>query len=156
LIRLLDWWGVGDAEGWADETLNRVARRLSAGACVCDVSKYAAGVARLVAREARRKSQRMVQLDEKSSGPWPEADRTDIELAVLDECIEALPVEERKLLLEYYTDGEGSRIERRQAMARRLGIEMNALRIRIHRSRARLEVCFRRRLLERRPETTNN
>jgi hypothetical protein len=47
-----------DPEHWAHETLDRAAKRLAEGAAVEDIQAFIYGVARFVAREARRLEQR--------------------------------------------------------------------------------------------------
>ena len=53
----------------------------------------------------------------------------------LDRCLELLEPEQRKLIVEYYRDTGRQKIERRRALADRLGISMNALAIRASRIR---------------------
>jgi YD repeat-containing protein len=62
-------------------------------------------------------------------------------LDCLDCCLQKLPPDQRDLIVEYYRDGHGQRIEQRRAMAKRLGITMNALGIRACRIRSILEAC---------------
>jgi YD repeat-containing protein len=62
-------------------------------------------------------------------------------LDCLDCCLQKLPPDQRDLIVEYYRDGRGQRIEQRRAMAKRLGITMNALGIRACRIRSTLEAC---------------
>jgi DNA-directed RNA polymerase specialized sigma24 family protein len=45
------------------------------------------------------------------------------------------------LVLQYYQEEKGAKIEHRRAMAERLGIPLNALRIRAHRIRVALRDC---------------
>jgi DNA-directed RNA polymerase specialized sigma24 family protein len=52
-----------------------------------------------------------------------------------------LPVESLQLILQYYSDEKREKINRRLAMAERLGIPLNALRSRAQRIRNRLEEC---------------
>ncbi|MEN3332706.1 MAG: hypothetical protein V7641_2071 [Blastocatellia bacterium] len=54
-------------------------------------------------------------------------------------CLSQLPAESRALILDYYQGERGERIRHRKQMAERLGIPQNALRIRVHRIRERLE-----------------
>ena len=61
----------------------------------------------------------------------------------LSRCLQALSEESRALIIEYYDDERGKKIERRRRLAARLGIPLNALRIRAHRIRIGLEACVR-------------
>ena len=62
-------------------------------------------------------------------------------LDCLEECIKKLTTRNRKLILEYYKDEKGAKIDRRKELADRLGIATNALRIRAHRIRVNLQSC---------------
>jgi DNA-directed RNA polymerase specialized sigma24 family protein len=52
-----------------------------------------------------------------------------------------LSPENFRLIVQYYQQNEQSRIEARRNLAAQLGIPPNALRIRAHRIRARLQGC---------------
>ena len=66
----------------------------------------------------------------------PEAgDRIDC----LRHCLQRLPDEQRELVLRYHQ--ESDHIRSRQTLSQELGIPMNALRIRVHRVRRKLEEC---------------
>jgi len=54
LVRFFDWRGVTPPEECADEVLDRLAHKLEETTMVKDVTKYAHGIARLVALERRR------------------------------------------------------------------------------------------------------
>jgi DNA-directed RNA polymerase specialized sigma24 family protein len=57
-------------------------------------------------------------------------------------CLDTLPLEHRRLIVDYYREAELSRIEQRKTMADMLQIPLNALRIRAHRLRAQLDRCI--------------
>jgi DNA-directed RNA polymerase specialized sigma24 family protein len=79
----------------------------------------------------------------------PEIDRQQVEiepeseiaLDCLDRCLEGLTVDSRQLIVDYYQEERRAKIELRQQLAEKLGIPLNALRIRAHRIRATLEKC---------------
>src|ERR1700745_3410113 len=56
-IGLLQWWGAADAESLADETFDRVARKLQEGTDVAAASMgaFVRGVARMIFYESRRR-----------------------------------------------------------------------------------------------------
>src|SRR5438270_7361536 len=58
LTRLFEWRGCPFPEDHADETINRVARRIEEGEDVRDVTKYFFGVARLVVLEVHKNQAR--------------------------------------------------------------------------------------------------
>ncbi len=65
-------------------------------------------------------------------------------LECLDQCLEELPADQRRLIVDYYADAQRQRIERRRALAGHLGITMNALAIRAYRIRDTLQSCIER------------
>jgi DNA-directed RNA polymerase specialized sigma24 family protein len=139
----------------ADETLNRVARRLEEeGAIISDApAHYCYIVARLVFLESWRERQRQEPLDERlpaharASVARPEAseERKERERRweCLERCLGNLEPADRELILGYYRGEERAKAENRRAMAAKLGVTMNALSIRACRLRDKLEACMR-------------
>ena len=58
-----------------------------------------------------------------------------------DRCLDTLPADGRRLILQYYTHAPRGQIAARAAMARDLTLSPNALRSRAQRLRDRLERC---------------
>jgi DNA-directed RNA polymerase specialized sigma24 family protein len=125
-------------EEMADDCINRVARKLPEIEQQYQGSPefYFYGVARLVALEWKRR-QRPIEIP---SPPEPAAEMEE-HLACLDRCLDSLPDATRSLVMEYYQQEKKEKIDHRAAMARKLGIAANALRIRAHRIRQHLEKC---------------
>jgi DNA-directed RNA polymerase specialized sigma24 family protein len=145
LVRLFEWRGFGNAEDLADETINRVARRLQEGTEVrtADPYGYFCGVAHLLSKEvARRAARERAVLEREDWQPAPPEDEPDADerLACLRHCLGRLPLEQRDLVLRYHQ--ESDHIRSRQTLSQELGIPMNALRIRVHRVRRKLEDCI--------------
>jgi hypothetical protein len=55
LVRFFDWRGISPPDECADETLDRLARRLEEATRIDDVRSYAYGIARIVLLERRRR-----------------------------------------------------------------------------------------------------
>ncbi len=146
LTRFFDWRGAHFPDECADEALNRLARRLEEGAEVADLRGYSLGIARLVLLERARSPQ--VRHDELvedaliAAAPRP-IDPQPALHDCLDRCLGSLAPEARALILEYYQDQRRQKIDRRVALASRLGLSANALRSRAQRVRDRLEACVR-------------
>ena len=142
----------------ADETLNRVAKKLEENGEITDVAplQYCYIVAKFVFLEALRADKRspfnrpltatngsnlsgqsatLLEADAASGQKEKIAD-------CLQRCLENLPAADRELIVEYYRGRQRSKIERRAALAARLGLTANALSIRAYRVRQRLEVCL--------------
>lgn len=150
LIRSFEWRGAPFPEEHADETLNRLARKLDEGVEIRNLSDYAYTVARLVWLEALKGSdKRRTPLDEIEHEPAaPDTSRETTEkearLVCLDDCLDALPGESRDLIMEYYVDEKRGRIDRRRDLAERLGLRRDALANRAQRLRDKLEQCVTR------------
>lgn len=146
LVRLFQWRGVEFAEDYADETINRVARKLEEGEQILNISGYVGGVARLVLLEAHKERERERAAFEQLPPPVVEAAPAEEDgegrVRCFESCMGRLDGETRTLILEYYDDAGGARIEKRKRLAASLGLEMNALRNRALRLRDRLERCI--------------
>jgi len=132
----------------ADETLNRVARRLAEeGEITSDTpAHYCYIVARYVFLEWLRRQKHESPLDDALGASTPaqpdvrEADERRLEC--LDACMRKLGAEHRELIAGYYSGEQRVKIDNRREMAARLGITVNALSIRAFRLRERLEDCI--------------
>jgi len=142
--KYFDWHAAWPPEECADETLDRLTQKIGNETPIDDVRRYAHGIARLVLLEWQRRP-KLVSIDETHdpSTPWPaaEADGDDRLQDCFDRCLAALPVESRKLVLEYYVAEQRTKIENRRRLARSLTLSDNALRSRVQRVRDRLERC---------------
>ncbi|HLI84671.1 MAG TPA: hypothetical protein VKV17_12175 [Bryobacteraceae bacterium] len=136
LIDLFAWERSESPEDLADETLNRLARRVSEGTGIPNLDRYAFGIARLLLQEeARSLRARTAALRDLPlvTGTTPDSGM----LKRIRRCLAALPAENRELLARYYS-------EDREQLARAQGISMNALRNRVLRLRQRLYDCVMR------------
>ena len=153
LVQYFDRKSCSSPDELADETLQRVARRLSEEGEIRDLSPahYCYIVAKFVFLEYQRSPNRaQVSLEAvaarhaATSGTVPPAaEEQGIRLNCLENCLQKLPEDHRALILEYYRHERRSKIECRREMAVRLGVTMNALTIRACRIRERLEQCVR-------------
>jgi RNA polymerase sigma factor (sigma-70 family) len=142
LVKFFESRGAASAEDAADEVFNRIARRLEAGEQIVDMRSYAYGVARRVLLEAARdRPANLVDVEASPAEIPAPAGENNQSLDCLEECVESLPADDRQLILDYHREQGAARITRRQALAERLRIPLNALRIRAHRIRGRLEEC---------------
>jgi DNA-directed RNA polymerase specialized sigma24 family protein len=130
-------------EELADKTVNRVARKLpeiQAG-YTGDPAHYFVGVAANIMRESVRKEKLPAV-----GMPEPAPPDEDVELAqsCLEQCVEKLAPAERDLVLQYYQQEGQAKINNRKKLAERLGLGLNALRIRACRIRLALQDCVER------------
>ncbi|HEY0481770.1 MAG TPA: hypothetical protein VGD37_29835 [Kofleriaceae bacterium] len=148
LIARYRWRGLPCPEDLADQVFDQVADRLVRGhTAEPDLTAYLAAVARRIARQARRSSRGVQPLDRIAAPelrvPAPAPHEPDDPLARLCRCLDQLPPRERQTLLAYEAGPPDEHVRRRKALAAELGIPINALRVRVHRLRARVSAMMR-------------
>jgi DNA-directed RNA polymerase specialized sigma24 family protein len=139
LIKIFSSRGCVEPDFLADETINRVAKRVEeiAETYEGDPALYFYGVANKIHLEQFKK-QKPITI----SPVVPDLDDFEPEYTCLDDCIGHLPPDSRDLVLQYYEQDQHAKIVNRQRLAERLGIGLNALRIRAHRTRLTLRKCI--------------
>ena len=156
LITFFEFRGCLDPEEQADETINRVARRISEGQQInASIETYAYAVARNIWREYLSHPHRVDSFDESLPDKHSyqhsrqlnlqaaERDELERRLKCLESCIKALPLSQRELISNYYQGERELKIKNRKDLAQGLGIPLNALRIRVSRLRDQIEGCVR-------------
>ncbi len=144
LVRFFEWRGCPFSEDRADETINRVAKKLGLGEEFRDIYTYVYGVARLVRLEALRESSRertALEALPHNQIPHEESEDSQTALECLKRCLERLSPENREMIEGYYQGEKSAKIEHRKRLAENLALPLNALRIRACRIREKLQVC---------------
>ncbi len=150
--------GATDSDQLADETFDRVARRLSEGQTIFTESpaNYFYGVARNVWRESLAKAGTLTQLEEETIPQISSTTRQDLLLAsveteipekclaCLEKCLREFSAADREMLMEYYSHSGGAKIEGRKMLALRLDVSLDSLRHRVARLKLKLASCIRR------------
>ncbi len=147
LVQFFRWERAEFPEEHADETLNRVARKLAASEPIVDVERYIYGVARMILHEVDQQRRRhKAAIQEMKHAPAAKGDVEEVALAsVLWDCLLSLPQQARTFILRYYEGDKQARIRNRRAMSEEQAIPLNALRNRALRLRERLEECVEKR-----------
>ncbi len=144
LIRFFEWRGCPFPEDHADESVNRVARKISEGEAVRDPAQYAIGVARMLLLEihkTREKERRALdELPLSEAAPY-EFEELEPRVECLKRCLQRLSPENREMIIQYYQGEKGSKIENRKRLTDRFNIPLNTLRMRALRLREKLQVC---------------
>jgi DNA-directed RNA polymerase specialized sigma24 family protein len=141
----------------ADETLNRVARRLQEEGNITSETpaRYCYIVARFVFLEYNRQSVREpLSLEDFSKrGYDPSVSVTsrakdedegathEQRLACLERCLKDFESRDRELIIHYYEGEQRTKIQNRRSLAARFALTGNALSIRACRLRSKLENC---------------
>jgi DNA-directed RNA polymerase specialized sigma24 family protein len=138
LIKVFLCRGSVDPEELADETINRVAKKVQeiAESYVGDPAPYFYGVAKMVYLEYSRR-----KLVASPLPPPDAAEEADLRFDCLEQCMQNLSAKNRELILAYYEHESGAKIDHRKALADRMGITVNALWIRVHRIKKDLQNC---------------
>ncbi len=145
LVKFFDWRGAHFPEDCADETLNRVTRKIDEGDAIQDVATYCHGVARLVFLETLKSADsKRTDFEELPPLVAPEAviEEPNARQECFNRCLRELPAASQQILLQYYQDEKRSKINNRLLLAERLDIPLNALRNRVQRLRDKLEQCI--------------
>lgn len=151
LVAIFSWRRCLSPEKLADETFDRVSRRLDEGEQVHtdDPAAYLYGVACNVLKEywtrqqqerAAGQAQAYLQ-DEAGDAPEWEQSEHDDRLECLERCLGLLNQEDLELITRYYPSEPKRKIADRSELAVALSISVGTLRTRAHRLRRGLESC---------------
>jgi DNA-directed RNA polymerase specialized sigma24 family protein len=138
LIKIFVSRGCLISEELADRTIDRVARKLStiSNTYCGDPALYFYGVAKVVFFEYVRREPAVPHVP--SIGPVQDDEQ---KYECLQQCVGGLTPRNRELILLYYGDEQLANEDRRKELAKRMGLEPNALWVRAHRIRERLKTC---------------
>ena len=140
LIKIFVSRGSHIPEELADQTINRVARKLPEirSTYVGEPACYFSGVASFIWRESLRKEKLPAVTLPTPANPTDDQER---DYLCLEKCLSELPASDRDLAVAYYQQEKHAKIDHRKKLAEQLGLAMNALRIRACRIRASLLKC---------------
>lgn len=143
LLKYFHWCGSELPDIDADETINRVARRIDEGQDVYNLTGYIYGVAKLVHAESLKRRNRRGTLDEESMVELPSNGVEDERnyQDCFERCLGRLNDEDREVITEYYRYKKQQKIDCRKRLAAKLGVSLNTLRVKMHRHRMNLEAC---------------
>jgi DNA-directed RNA polymerase specialized sigma24 family protein len=130
----------------ADETLNRVAKKIAGGEEPRSISAYSHGFAKNVWLEHLKKpGTNRGSLDD--IPPTPSLTLDEISRKerqnCFEKCLREIPVNEAQMLVEYWYHEDRPNRDIRREMAERLEISPTALRIRICRIKSKVDECIK-------------
>ena len=138
MVKFFSWRRCEDPEGLADETISRTVRKILCGEEIraANPYTYVYAVAVNVFREYLRDQKRRRELADTypASEPQVSNDMRDCRRR----CFEGLASDKTKLLVEYYVSEQS-----REALAKSMGLSLNAVRLQVHRIKVELKVCHR-------------
>ncbi len=129
-----------------DETLDRVARKISEGTAIEDMTKYGFAAARFVYLERLRLEQKQTTAAktfyEAHEARAKGEERDDF--ALMRECFGEMSEADRQILRNYFADLPSAElVVRRQDLIDEQQITLNQMRLKIFRLRKRLQNCVR-------------
>lgn len=143
LIKFFEWRGGPYPEDHADETINRIAKRLYEKEDVRNHASYYLGVARMILfeinRERIKQEQTLQALPDEAI--TSKADESESRVECLRHCLQEMSFDNRNLILRYYDGEKGEKIDLRKRLADQLGIPIKTLRMRALRIREQLHVA---------------
>jgi DNA-directed RNA polymerase specialized sigma24 family protein len=145
LVRFFEWRGCPLPEDHADETFNRLTKRIAGGEEILNPMSYCLGVARMllleINKDRAREQKALTEMTTSHAAPDDADDGAQARIECLRACLETLPSNNRELIIQYYQGEKGAKIENRKRLVERLGIPVNTLRMRALRLRERLQSC---------------
>jgi DNA-directed RNA polymerase specialized sigma24 family protein len=144
LIRGFTSHGCSACEELADETINRVARRLPeiVDTYVGDPARYFFGVAYKVLQEYQRRAPEIVPLPPREVPFEDRRNDSESVYGCLEICLQKLAPQSRELILQFYQGEKQVKIKRRKEMAQRMNTKLGNLRLQAHRIRLSLRKCI--------------
>lgn len=148
LLKIFAWNRCADPEGMTDETFDRVARQVHTLRNTYEGNPrlFFYGVANNLVKEYRKKIKSYVSIEGIDLPEDPpqefEEETSKRREECLRKCLRKLPKEKRNLILTYYAKEKQAKIIHRAQLAKKLGVSMETLRVRMLRIRGRLEECI--------------
>lgn len=127
------------SEELADETINRVILKIDEEKIENKLA-YCYGVAKNVFRESLRKERTHLDIDEVTLPAKPPEEQT-FSRECLDKCLTELSVENRSLILDYFSEVKTAKIELHRHISEKLEMSQTALRMRVMRIKQKLKIC---------------
>ena len=135
LVKFFEWRHCSDADDLAQETMMRVFAKIEGGLELKydDNTPYFFAVAKNVLMEAQRTAAKApAPLEEGAHATEDAASQTEAHIA-LEQSLVRLSKEDRRLLIEYYLDGD------RKDLCRRYRLTEQNLRVRVHRRKEQVK-----------------
>jgi len=139
LVAILASRGCATPEELADETIDRVARRVAdiQASYVGDKAIYFLGVMNNVHHEYLKRP-----LMPRPPEPDNDVETREKTHLCLDKCLDKLTPKSRRMIEQYYAENKRAKIDLRKRIAAELGIGLSTLRLRALRIRDKLQICI--------------
>lgn len=147
LTRIFEWNRCADPDGLTDEVFDRVARKVHdvRPAFDGDPKLFFYGIARNLIKESPKRIKKHVSIEDTdlpAAEPAVEDETASRREDCLNSCLQKLSTDKKELILGYYAKEKQAKIDHRTELARKMGISVETLRVRVHRIRCILEKCI--------------
>lgn len=149
LMRFFRFKGCSDTQTLADETLDRVAKKIHTFDESGNVKKitiiygFANNVSHEHLRKRKNERERLKNSELNKKNIYESyAEENELGLECMNVCLRELSDEDRAIFIEYYAPENAKNSVARKKLAGRLGCEMNALHVRVFRIRKVLMKCI--------------
>jgi RNA polymerase sigma factor (sigma-70 family) len=148
LIRFFRFRGCSDPSALADETINRVATKVSTldmAGNFKTITYFYGFASKIYLEHVRQRKNKEVQLEpefhlnENYSASSANSENKDHDC--LEECLAKLPPEESKMIVIYYSKDKTAKFEVRKKLAESMNVTPGALHVKIHRIKSALKKC---------------
>ena len=149
LAKLFIWGRCADPEGLTDEVFDRVAKKVHEvrPTYIGDPRLYFRAVARNLIKENFKKIKTHLSFEDVDQS-LQQISETEDDIEDMEECLHSclreLSADKLELILGYYAKQRQAKIDHRNELARRFGISVETLRVRVFRIRASLEESIER------------
>ncbi|MBX7170006.1 MAG: hypothetical protein K1X72_03540 [Pyrinomonadaceae bacterium] len=126
-------------EELADETINRVCLKIG-DASIENKLAFCYGVAKNVFLESLRKEKDFLNVEELQIAVAEKV--PDITNDCLESCLGELSIENRTLILDYFSENKSAKITLREKLSETLSLSKTALRMRVLRIKQTLRICL--------------
>lgn len=132
------------ADELADVTINRTIKKISQlnAETIDNKSAYVYSIAKYVYLESLRKEKTFLELEEKHFVANP-PEETNFSGKCLDSCLGKLDFDQRKFILEYFSESKAQKIALHKKTAESLEVSPTALRMKASRIKQKLAVCVK-------------
>lgn len=150
LIRFFRFKGCSEAQTLADETINRVAEKITTFDESKNVKKltifygFAANIFLEYLRTQKRQNEKLHKFAAtQNSFAETDVESDDSKIKCLNKCLGELSAAEREIFIEYYAQEKEKKSIARKKIAERIQCEMNTLHVRVFRLRGVLAKCIK-------------
>lgn len=148
LIRFFRIRGCAGQEDLADETINRVARRIEEFTPdeSFELIKFCYGFARNIYLEyiaQRRELEFNPDLDYLEPERFADVEEKNEHYKCLEHCLGKIPEDKRQIVIRYYSADKIDKIKLRQKMAEELNLTTRNLHTKVYRMRDKLKKCIK-------------